>query len=326
MNDLNQVERANHLWQEWAYRHTMFWSAFTRWGVVMLAVDFAPFFNKDIPNLGGWWWMIYPFAGILVCVFGAFHLFAESARMRMVGEKLNAERKPLELLPPRLPDEAKWDRLLKSRLDTVMVMAFLLGGIALAFAACAFLVTKNHAGSVAISGVSHEGGLAVQVPITTDWWTLVGGVVNCATFVILGIGTYFVARQIKFGTWIKAQDIFMDQKFTDARSKVFGQLIEDHVPIENFEKLIQQEPHKEHGMLMCRQLDGFARLIGRWGLSEKEACNVWGNPLMKAGKLLHPLIKEEQKQCKWDSKWAAFEKLARKAWESAGSPPEWNPD
>ena len=131
--------------------------------------------------------------------------------------------------------------------------------------------------------------------------------------ILIGLLTVgFVAQQLWFATWVKTQEIFVDEKFTTARGKVYARI-----------------PHNTEAKSMwttddyivCRKMDELARIapyLGIFGSGERLVLRTWRGPLAKSWIVLHSLVKEERNKTPGWSKWDAFEKLGKKAMKQLG--------
>ncbi len=141
--------------------------------------------------------------------------------------------------------------------------------------------------------------------LVLKWITAVAALVGAVT-----VG--FVAKQLWFGAWTKAQEIFVDPKFRTAREKVYARIPRD-VEVEN---TWTTDDHK-----VCRKMDEIARLaryLGIFGLGERLVLKTWLDPLAKSWIVLHSLVTEERKKTPGYRKWAAFEKLGKRAMNQLG--------
>ena len=137
------------------------------------------------------------------------------------------------------------------------------------------------------------------------FWSAVGALATVAAVA----GIYLTARQLRFNAWLEAQDIWVDEKFTNARGQLFRHL--------DNPSLDWAELDKQDGLLACRRTDEFARLapyfaINRY-LGKRKILKVWSDPLAKLWVLLEPLVVEERNKAGWKTKWDAFETLGKAA-------------
>lgn len=141
--------------------------------------------------------------------------------------------------------------------------------------------------------------------LALQWITAVAALVGA-------VAVGFVAQQLWFGAWTKAQDIFVGEKFTTARGKVYARIPRDAVI---------ESTWTTDDYLVCRKMDELARLapyLGIFGLGERLVLKTWLDPFAKSWIVLHSLVKEEQAKTPGWPKWDAFEKLGKKAMNKLG--------
>ncbi|MBK6431059.1 hypothetical protein [Candidatus Amarolinea dominans] len=137
-------------------------------------------------------------------------------------------------------------------------------------------------------------------------WSAISAISSCLGAIFTGVAVFAIwlaSKQLRFDAWLKAQDVFTEEKFTETRRKVFARL-------DNLEKPWTEE-EKLEAKQVCRRMDEFAhlaRFVGRKSLLE-----VWDDPLAKSWLVLEPIVKEEQKQTGWPNKWKAFQELGQEA-------------
>jgi hypothetical protein len=85
---LPHAEGAKLLWEEWSYRHELFWRSLYRWGGATVAVSIVPYVNPDLIKDLGVVVLVFPFLSFSISIFAAWHLSAEYARLTKVTEKL----------------------------------------------------------------------------------------------------------------------------------------------------------------------------------------------------------------------------------------------
>jgi len=133
------------------------------------------------------------------------------------------------------------------------------------------------------------------------FWTAVGALATIAA----AFGIYLAGVQLRFDAWLKAQEIFVDEKFTKARGRVFRHLGSQPASLD----LEDQEA----GMLVCRRLDEFCRLAPYFAIHKSKArdvvLEVWDVPLGRLWGLLAPLVRAERDKVDWQKKWNSFQDL-----------------
>ncbi|MGD1156100.1 MAG: hypothetical protein ABSA41_09750 [Terriglobia bacterium] len=116
-------------------------------------------------------------------------------------------------------------------------------------------------------------------------------------------GIVFAARQLRFEAWLKAQEIWGSNDFTEDRRKIFARLDDLQASRAPGDKTL--------GLNVCRRIDEFVRLAPYLG--QRRMLAVWGDTLAKAWVVLEPLVSEERKATAQPTKWDAFERPGRKA-------------
>lgn len=138
---------------------------------------------------------------------------------------------------------------------------------------------------------------------------------QCITAVAALIGAVavgFVAQQLWFGAWTKAQEIFVDEKFTTARVEVYARI---PGPAE------VESTWTKNDYVVCRKMDELARLapyLGIFGSGDRLVLRTWLDPLAKSWIVLHSLVQEERNKTPGWTKWDAFEKLGKRAMNQLG--------
>lgn len=126
------------------------------------------------------------------------------------------------------------------------------------------------------------------------------------------------ARQLRFNSWLKVQEIFTDEKFVKARGNVYSKLPG---------RAEQSDKNwTDDDFLVCRKMDELARLapyLGLFGSGRKLIIETWKDPLAKSWIVLRPLVKEEQER--WPEKWKAFEEFGKEAAKQLGLKEEQSP-
>ena len=113
----------------------------------------------------------------------------------------------------------------------------------------------------------------------------------------------YAGRQLRFGAWLKAQEIWVADDFVGIRRDLFSRL-------DDLEQPWTPEA-KAAGLDACRKLDEFARLAPYLG--RRRMLKVWGDPLAKAWLVLEPLVSEEREMTGFQDKWGGFEKAGAAA-------------
>jgi len=139
----------------------------------------------------------------------------------------------------------------------------------------------------------------MQILTSQTFWTAVTAIVAS----IASLAVIFAWRQLRFNAWLKAQEIFTEKRFVEARGVV---LVHYPDPPKQWSK-----GEKEDAFLVCRKMDELARL--KRYLGTRKMLATWDDPLGKCWCVLKPLVLEERHTIKWKTKWDAFEHLGEKA-------------
>lgn len=138
--------------------------------------------------------------------------------------------------------------------------------------------------------------------ICFEWSTFWSAVSAIATVVGAG-AVVLVRRQLRFEGWLKAQEVFTEDEFTQSRGQLFARLENRDRP--------WTDDEKRNGLKVCRKMEELAALASYF--PKKTILREWGDPLAKAWVLLEPLVREERIRSNWNDKWHAFEKLGKEA-------------
>lgn len=145
----------------------------------------------------------------------------------------------------------------------------------------------------------------MDMELTLQWITAIAALLGA-------IGVGFLAQQLWLRAWTKAQEIFVDEKFTRARGKVYARIPND-AEIES--------TWTTDDYMVWRKMDELARLapyLGIFGLGERLVLRTWLDPFAKSWIVLHSLVQEERNKTPGWPKWDAFAKLGKKAMNRLG--------
>lgn len=96
----------------------------------------------------------------------------------------------------------------------------------------------------------------ITILAAADWGTIWSAVSAIATTVAVTFAVwaiYEARRQLWLNAWLKAQEIFTEEKFTEARSKIFSRL-------ENAKQSWTKQ-EEEEAKLVCRKMSELADLV-----------------------------------------------------------------
>lgn len=115
-------------------------------------------------------------------------------------------------------------------------------------------------------------------------------------------GIVYAVKTFKFNTWLKAQAIYVNNEFYNARKDILSHFgFKAPVP----SRIGQGD--EESAILVCQKMDELARLKSYVG--KKEIIETWGIPMGKSWMILRETVLAERKQSH-DRKWDAFQRLA----------------
>ena len=124
-------------------------------------------------------------------------------------------------------------------------------------------------------------------------WSAVGAVATLLGVVAIGFAVY----QLRFDAWLKAQEVFTEEAFVEARKRVFAHFDDPQNP--------WPQPGGPDELTVCRKMNEMAHLFPFVG--RKRAATEWGNPIAKAWLLLKPTVTSDRDKSHWTDKWKAFE-------------------
>ncbi|MBI3158570.1 MAG: hypothetical protein HYZ26_03095 [Chloroflexi bacterium] len=102
MTKLPEEQIANLLWEEWKYRHEIYWQSIYRWGLAVGFITIAPYyFQERLISTLGWQVVAFPAVAALLAIFAAWHLGAEYVRLGEVSQRYHLVLG--EHAPKRLP-------------------------------------------------------------------------------------------------------------------------------------------------------------------------------------------------------------------------------
>ena len=131
------------------------------------------------------------------------------------------------------------------------------------------------------------------------FWTALGAIATWLGVLII----FLTARALRFQAWLKAQEIWNDPPFREARGHIFARL---DTPNDKWSPAEEKE-----ALQVCRQMDEFAGLIPY--LRKRTAIQHWGVPYAKAWLVLSPIVERERIKSGWLKKWDLFTKLGESA-------------
>jgi hypothetical protein len=114
-------------------------------------------------------------------------------------------------------------------------------------------------------------------------------------------------KSIEMAAWVQATAVWTDKDFIEGRRVMLTRV--QYLGT----AFAWSSRQKEIAMDVCRRMDEFAYLA--LFLDQKRVLEVWDDPLGKTWAVLQPVVEEERKNVKWESKWSRFEELGSAALE-----------
>lgn len=102
---MEEQQAVQLLWDEWKYRHNLFWRSLFRWSGAVITLLIIPFLKTDVFKPWPMMALVFPVLAALLSLFSAWILGAELGRFAMVNKKYDELRS--NFLPPRLPTK-RW--------------------------------------------------------------------------------------------------------------------------------------------------------------------------------------------------------------------------
>jgi len=130
-------------------------------------------------------------------------------------------------------------------------------------------------------------------------WEAIGAVASA----VGSFGIIIAVIQFRASAWLKAQEIFTNPEFVNARTNLFS-------IIDSKTKDIQ-DVSNEDKILICKKMDEIAHL--RFAIGPWKTIKTWGNPIAKAWKLLEKFVEDTQGNEHWEDKWKSFSKIGKHA-------------
>jgi hypothetical protein len=90
-NDDKSEKWAELLWEEFKYRHELYWKSIFLWGGAATSIFIAPFLKPELRVLNSVVF-IFPIIGLAISLIGTWHLAAESERLSVVKRKYDEIR------------------------------------------------------------------------------------------------------------------------------------------------------------------------------------------------------------------------------------------
>lgn len=124
-----------------------------------------------------------------------------------------------------------------------------------------------------------------------DWntiWTAIGALATAAAAYLI----YFAGKQLRFEAWLRAQEIFVEKEFTEARTRLFRHIEESGST--------WSPKDEEDGLLVCRRLDEICRLAPYFAFTQSGGDEVilqaWDERLAMPGAFSTPFSGQSGKR------------------------------
>jgi hypothetical protein len=117
------------LWDEFKYRHELYWKSLYLWGGAATAVFIAPFLKPELKVLGPAVF-IFPVIGLVLALVGAWHLASEGERLMEVGRKFNQFRSASNTSPDGIFTGIRrtwWQQAVSERIVKSVTLLFTAG-------------------------------------------------------------------------------------------------------------------------------------------------------------------------------------------------------
>jgi hypothetical protein len=130
---MDESQAIDLLWDEWKYRHALFWTFLFRWAGAVVTLWVIPFLKPEIftpvPKLA----LVFPALAFALTLFSTWLLGAEQRRFAMVNQKYEELRR--DHRPPRMARDTFLDRLFAAPIGAGILWLY-----CLAFATVSFEV------------------------------------------------------------------------------------------------------------------------------------------------------------------------------------------
>jgi len=140
-DSLSEPEACTLLWEEWRYRHELFWQALYRWGLAAVAVSIAPWIKPDLVNDLRYFVLFFPALASLLALFAAWHIAAEYSRLIKVDARyraLSGKYAPESISGPLFPIGWLW----RIPIGWAVPISFALFAVPVSFINAALLIAR----------------------------------------------------------------------------------------------------------------------------------------------------------------------------------------
>jgi hypothetical protein len=110
------------LWEEWKYRHDLYWRTLLLWGGSVITLWIVPFAKPEVFRPWPKVTLLFPILAFLLAIFSAWLLGAEQRRFEMINQIYSEVRKPFS--PPSVPRETITDRLFAIPIGSKIVWVY----------------------------------------------------------------------------------------------------------------------------------------------------------------------------------------------------------
>lgn len=164
---MEEKQAADLLWNEWKYRHELWWSSFSRWTGVMVGLWAIPFIKPEIFDPYPYAALLFPLGALVLSFFSMWHLNAEYARLKMVRDRLDGLLGAFR--PPEIPRDKAIDRISALSVGRSIIIAHGVAFVAISIVVSVLLLNRMkasqvHAASGAKSSWSAEHSVSFRFP------------------------------------------------------------------------------------------------------------------------------------------------------------------
>lgn len=146
---ISRSEAAKLLWDEFKYFHEQYWSAFYKFGFMIVLVNVIPYLKPDIVCTIHLRVIMFPIVGILMTLAGTWILSARYQRLAMMKKKYD-EVLSKNFLPDRMPRNHWWEKIVTFRLGVIVFIVFGVGLLMLSVANIIILHDYNQSFSAKV--------------------------------------------------------------------------------------------------------------------------------------------------------------------------------
>jgi hypothetical protein len=140
---MDEKQAAGLLWEEWKYRHDLFWRLLFRWAGAVITLWVIPFLKPNVFKPWPWVAFLFPVLAFLLSLGSGWILGTEYSCLEMVARKYNELRK--DFAPPITEN-----RLYASAYGGRLVWVYAIALALLSLAVCVLLWRSYHTGALCL--------------------------------------------------------------------------------------------------------------------------------------------------------------------------------